>query len=157
VPPSALCADGTDEAADLEAGEDIAPKPHHPFYEELIWDDLDAEAPKDPAQPFTLPLSQRNPRRTRTQTVSTSKVRAHRAHETTPLLRKAVSFHEPPHSRRFSYRAYDTRGGNLKSDTLAQSQVGRPLVESTGGAKYDYGGKSTFGQTVRRFPWRASP
>ncbi|KAF8078445.1 transmembrane amino acid transporter protein-domain-containing protein [Lyophyllum atratum] len=77
-----------------------------------------------------------------------------RAQETTPLLRKAISFSAVPHPRRQSTSA-TTSGAAEVAFESAVHLAKRPTLprrrssaSSSKSGQYNYGGKSTFGQTL---------
>ena len=122
----------------------------HSMPDELMWDDLDSDFSINP-QNLGLSTSSQNAMSTRT-ILSPSLTGASRTRERTPLLRKAVSFHDSTRpSPLYNFQNTDHRIGiGLPSDTMSRQQSGQPCVMlSSGPAKNIYGGKSTFGQTVQ--------
>ncbi|KAG6911831.1 hypothetical protein DXG01_000078 [Tephrocybe rancida] len=78
-----------------------------------------------------------------------------RPRETTPLLRKAISFSTPTYPRRLSTPAIADRPTHVVPEGFAsdllqppQTQHRRPSASSARSLRYNYGGKSTFGQTL---------
>ena len=118
-----------------------------PLVDEFLWDDLEADP--YPARQSSLPP----PRGT--QTINVPNVRDRSNHESTPLLRKAISFYDTPHPRHFS----NSLKADDKSNRVSPSVIGSQY-QSTGQqhvtlsptdstVRHNYGGKSTFGQTVK--------
>ncbi|GLB36321.1 putative transmembrane amino acid transporter protein [Lyophyllum shimeji] len=103
-----------------------------------------------PSAFLQLPLGNRG----RDRTIRQSKRTDARPQETTPLLRKAISFSAAPHPRRQSTPSAPTKPADVPFETVAEV-VERPFLprrrssaSSAKSGRYAYGGKSTFGQTL---------
>lgn len=136
-----------DEEALSEQGDLQTPRTHDDFIDEFQWDEEDESSER--AQTSYPELPQTNRER---QKLLTAKPPAGPVREDTPLLRKTISFSTIPHPRRQS-----TPSGVIRPLYLSSSeQAPRPTLprrrsstSSSKSGKYNYGGKSTFGQTVR--------
>jgi vesicular inhibitory amino acid transporter len=113
---------------------------------EFDWDDIASEPAESPTTPRpTLPFSRKVATRPPERTERT---------ERTPLLRKTISFTDVPHPRRTSTAVNDTP---MVPHAGPSSLPGPPTLRRRSSAasarsmKYNYGGQSTFGQTVRLF------
>ncbi|KAJ7762013.1 transmembrane amino acid transporter protein-domain-containing protein [Mycena maculata] len=108
---------------------------------EFDWDDLPSEGTsEDPTTPRpTLPFSRRvaPPQGTRP-------TERPERNERTPLLRKTISFTDVPHPRRTSTAANDT----LTVPVVGTALRRRSSAASARSMKHNYGGQSTFGQTL---------
>ncbi|KAJ7156133.1 transmembrane amino acid transporter protein-domain-containing protein, partial [Mycena filopes] len=139
------------------------------FIGEFDWDDIPAEGLESPTTPHaTLPFSRRipplRPSNERTDTERT--VRNERTpglrpvhernddveetprNEHTPLLRKTISFTEVPHPRRTPPATSDTLVVPVAGPSNYAGRRRRSSAASARSMKYNYGGQSTFGQTL---------
>jgi len=148
------CISPIEERVDEELDEDVDDQsriPHHDFIGQFEWDDdmepessehLKAAVPKlfispPPESPFLTPVAK------------TAEV-----HETTPLLRPAISFSLPPHDRRTSdpppLIVKDSIGPLYDHVPSSAAPLSRRRFSgsSSKGVECSHGGQSTFGQTV---------
>ncbi|KAJ7030117.1 transmembrane amino acid transporter protein-domain-containing protein [Mycena alexandri] len=124
------------------------------FIGEFDWDDTPAERAESPATPrATLPFSRKilpspGPRPLNERNDSERTAR----NERTPLLRKTISFTEVPHPRRTSTAANDTLAvplaGPSNNPGRSAALRRRSSAASARSMKHNYGGQSTFGQTL---------
>ncbi|KAF8140795.1 transmembrane amino acid transporter protein-domain-containing protein [Mycena galopus ATCC 62051] len=125
---------------------DASPQESDGFIGEFDWDDIiPSETPTTPRA--TLPFSRKIPGPPGLPPPERTEEQNDARTERTPLLRKTISFTNTPHPRRTSTAA--------PNDTLAvplASPSGRPRrrssVASIRSMKHNYGGQSTFGQTL---------
>ncbi|KAJ7657800.1 transmembrane amino acid transporter protein-domain-containing protein [Mycena polygramma] len=111
------------------------------------WDDLRSETSESPTTPRPiLPFSRKVPAppgvRPPEQTERT---------ERTPLLRKTISFTNTPHPRRTSTAANDTLAVPLAGPSGSPGRPGlrrRSSAASARSMRHNYGGQSTYGQTL---------
>jgi hypothetical protein len=129
--------DEEDEEADtglIEEDEDedlLTPRPRQPDDDDLLWDDI------DPADGRTRTTSFRHegPGELLPATGTPQPILLPPAQETTPLLRKTISFSHDAHPDHEHLAA-------------PPPKVRRVSSSSVKSVKYEYTGKSTFGQTV---------
>ncbi|KAJ6615354.1 transmembrane amino acid transporter protein-domain-containing protein [Mycena sp. CBHHK59/15] len=116
------------------------------FIGQFDWDDTPTEPTETPTTPRpTLPFSRKVP--------TPSGIRpTERPTEHTPLLRKTISFTDTPHPRRTSTAANDTLTVPLAGPSSIPGHPAalrrRSSAASARSMKYNYGGQSTFGQTL---------
>ncbi|KAJ7743332.1 transmembrane amino acid transporter protein-domain-containing protein [Mycena metata] len=121
------------------------------FIGEFDWDDMPSERAESPTTPrATLPFSRKvlpspGPRPFNERNDSERTAR----NERTPLLRKTISFTDVPHPRRTSTAANDTLAVPLAGSSNGPAALRRrSSAASARSMKYNYGGQSTFGQTL---------
>ncbi|KAJ7500945.1 transmembrane amino acid transporter protein-domain-containing protein [Mycena galericulata] len=120
----------------------VSSQESHGFIGQFDWDDVPSE--EDPATPrATLPFSRRVAPPASIRPTERPTERPER-NERTPLLRKTISFTDVPHPRRTSTAANDTLTVPLPAPSLRR----RSSAASARSMKHNYGGQSTFGQTL---------
>ncbi|KAJ7157928.1 transmembrane amino acid transporter protein-domain-containing protein [Mycena crocata] len=153
----ASVSDNSDPFSDEEAGvgffdqdieeEDLEPaiaSSHESegFIGQFDWDDTPTEETPTAPRP-TLPFS----RKIAPPTGPRPAERPERT-ERTPLLRKTISFTDIPHPRRTSTAANDTLTVPVAGPSGFAAGRRRSSAASARSMKYNYGGQSTFGQTL---------
>lgn len=147
-----------DDQDDLEIGQSRDRTPAHPddSFDELNWGDQDLD--HDPSMPVGDERVGTCKTATDQPSIETTLV-APTAHERTPLIRKAVSFSDTPHPRCLSnsegaspFNDIHSTSHNLPtyqpSDRAHSPTRRNSSSSSTKDYKHNYGGKSTYGQTV---------
>lgn len=145
--------------------DDLTPRPRDGFMDEFVWDDMEPESSgcleDDDSRNIFLPLPRTAPFSPKTPATPTA--RTPRAHEGTPLLRRSVSFSATHHPRYASppnapvineFTSVPEAPGQSSYQSIGQAQPSLPRRSSTSsgkGIRYNYGGKSTNGQTVYSF------
>jgi vesicular inhibitory amino acid transporter len=121
------------------AADDRTPRPQDDFISQFEWDDIEQEPPmvsdpkSSPSSPFLTPTAA--------------------VHETTPLLRRAVSFSLPHGHRRTSdlpaiKNLSRPLHDHVPSGVAPISRCRRLSSSSVKSLEHNYRGQSTFGQTV---------
>lgn len=145
-----LADEGT--GSEIEPG-DSTPVPHDGMVGQFDWDDMLPESSEQEAA-FSLRRETPYP-----SLLKSSESPTLISGETTPLLRKAVSFTDAVHPRRLSSVNKVFVAENLGTAASAQSNYqsiepvkgNLPRRSSAQTLRYSYGGKSTYGQTVGVF------
>lgn len=123
---------------------DVSPQESDGLIGQFDWDDIPSERSESPTTPrAALPFSRKVPAPT-----SLRPERTEERTERTPLLRKTISFTNTPHPRRTSTAANDSLAVPLAGPSGPHARR-RSSAASARSMKYNYGGQSTFGQTVR--------
>lgn len=147
--------DDDDEESENSGSGVATPRAHGDFVSEFQWDDLESDdglTPQAERPELLTPVFP--PRRTYGVQTPSNSPAVPIPRENTPLLHKAVSFSTPPRPNRISdFGAIPAVGSSVSS---GQTLVGgerppirrRSSANSNKGVKFNYGGKSTFGQTV---------
>ncbi|KAJ7202464.1 transmembrane amino acid transporter protein-domain-containing protein [Mycena haematopus] len=126
---------------------DDSPQESEGFIGQFDWDDISSEPAESPTTPrATLPFSRKVPAPPGQRPPARNQQNEER-NESTPLLRKTISFTDTPHPRRASTSA--------PNDYLAVPLAGpdgrlrrRSSAASARSMKYNHIGQSTFGQTL---------
>ncbi|KAJ7619383.1 transmembrane amino acid transporter protein-domain-containing protein [Roridomyces roridus] len=129
---------GQEEEEEEQAAHPARPSSDVGFIGEFDWDETPVE--EEPTTPrANLPFSRKAFPSPRTQSSERT--------ERTPLLRKSISFTKLPHPRRPSTAANNDSLA-IPGHTISSATLRRPSAASTRSMKYNYGGQSTFGQTL---------